>query len=216
MKLKRKLIILGACALLFVLSPFAQAANDYFDGDAHHLTPATRARSSDLNAAWDALEDGFDRLPSETNLKRGIINYVATDSGAADAYVVSLPYAPTSYVDGMEVLFKVANSNTGASTINVNSLGLKSIKRQDGTELNAGDLAATYIIILRYNATTGFFHINGGTVGTSGAGTMASQNANSVSITGGTIAASTLSGTLQFSSILDPVLDGSVTNRCFR
>jgi len=61
-----------------------------------------------------------------------------TDSGVADAYALnpigSGPQnTPISYIDGMRIRFVPGNDNTGASTINVNSLGVKDIKSIDGT-----------------------------------------------------------------------------------
>jgi hypothetical protein len=161
-------------------------SSDYFDSSTHQVTAGTRVRASDFNSSIDAIDVGLQKLPSEVNIKRGLINY-AVDSGIADAYVVTLTYVPTSYADGMEVIFKASAVNTGASTINVNALGVKSIKRQDGSELIAGDLPANKIISIRYNSTSGFFEIQG-TLSIGGAGTMALQNATAVAISGGTIA----------------------------
>ncbi len=160
-------------------------SSDYFDSSTHHVTAGTRVRASDINTTVDALDTGLAKLPSEVNIKRGLINY-AVDSGVANAYVVTLTYVPTSYADGMEVIFKATAINTGASTINVNALGVKSIKRQDGSDLIAGDIPAAKIISIRYNSTSGCFEIQG-TLSIGGAGTMALQNANAVAISGGTI-----------------------------
>jgi len=80
-----------------------------------------------------------------------------TDSGAADAYVLSAigsKSAPTSYFTGMRVRFVVGASNTGASTVNVASLGVKNIKGRDGsTDPGAGDLAVSQIVDLTYDGT---------------------------------------------------------------
>lgn len=90
-----------------------------------------------------------------------------TDSGSANACAVTLSPAPTSYADGMGVAIKIANANTGASTINVNGLGVKTIKNPDGTDLALGDLKAGGIYSLKYNSTTGNFILvgKGGVIG---------------------------------------------------
>jgi hypothetical protein len=168
-------------------------SSDYFDSSNYQQTAGTRARASSINTALDALDTGLALLPSEANLKRGLINY-AVDSGAADAYVVTLTYAPASYTDGMQVVFKASAVNTGACTINVNALGVKSITRQDGTAPVAGDIGANKITEIRYNSTSGQFEIQGSIGAASGTGTMAAQNANAVDITGGTIAGATVDG----------------------
>lgn len=87
----------------------------------------------------------------------------AADTGSANAYAVTLSPAPGSYTAGLEVVFKAANANTGASTLNVNSLGTQSIKKLDGaTALQAGDIAAGQIVTCIYDGTN--FQIQSATV----------------------------------------------------
>lgn len=75
------------------------------------------------------------------------------DTGAANAYVVTLSPAPSGYVAGMQVLVKVANTNAGgASTINVNALGAKAIQYA-GAALVAGTLVAGLIYGIVYDGT---------------------------------------------------------------
>jgi len=80
------------------------------------------------------------------------LNYAA-DTGAADAYVVAPSPAITAYATGQIVKLKPANANTGASTINVNGLGIKSIKNLDGTAIAANTLLTTGTYPLIYNGT---------------------------------------------------------------
>lgn len=75
------------------------------------------------------------------------------DTGAADAYVVAFANAPTAYTTGLQVIFKAANTNSGASTINVNGLGIKSIKKNVSTTLSANDILAGQIIGITYDGT---------------------------------------------------------------
>lgn len=77
----------------------------------------------------------------------------ALDSGAADAYVVAPSPVISSYVTGEVVVFKAVNANTGASTINVNGLGVKSIKKNGSSALEAGDIAAGQIVTVIYDGT---------------------------------------------------------------
>lgn len=80
------------------------------------------------------------------------------DTGAADAYVLA-PVSPKkaipAYFDGMTLSFKPGNINTGASTVNYASLGVKSIKDADGNILLPGALSGT--ILLRFNFSTDQF-----------------------------------------------------------
>ena len=97
-----------------------------------------------------------------TQLGVAISDYAAggdfyTESGSADVYVVSVvgvKKAPGSYFNGMRVRFLPGNVNTGASTINVATLGVKSIKLADGsTDPAAGDIPAASEVQLTYDGT---------------------------------------------------------------
>jgi hypothetical protein len=87
-------------------------------------------------------------------LQNGNLVYSA-DIGTADNYAVSLPIAPAAYSTGMTVTFKAANTNTGvAATLNVNSLGPKSIKKQGAaSDLASGDIAAGQMVTAVYDGT---------------------------------------------------------------
>jgi len=77
----------------------------------------------------------------------------AASASAANTYTASLTPVPASYTTGMSVLIKFTNTNTGAATINLNSLGAKSIKRLDGSALSSGDIYSSMIAILCYDGT---------------------------------------------------------------
>jgi hypothetical protein len=93
-----------------------------FYNDAGTLTANQLARASAVVAEFQSVEAGFDKLPTETELKQGATTYAA-DTGTANTYVVTLPYAPASYAAGLFVVMKVLTTNTGASTFNANALG---------------------------------------------------------------------------------------------
>jgi len=85
-----------------------------------------------------------------------------TDSGAADAYVCSAvgsKQAPTAYFDGMRVRFLAGADNAGASTVNVNALGLKDVVDYTGTALIGGEIVTADLIELIYNSGAGNFRI---------------------------------------------------------
>lgn len=85
-----------------------------------------------------------------------------SESGVADAYVLtrSGTFEPlSSYEDGVVVIFKPSNGNTGASTINVDEVGVKDLVSSDGSALSGGEIAADYYIIARYNSTSDDFEI---------------------------------------------------------
>ena len=114
------------------------------------LIANTLARAADVKAEFQGIEAGFDMLPEPTEVKLGTVQW-GIDSGSANVYVVALPYAPAAYTAGMVVRFKPLADNTGASTVNVNSLGAKAIKRPNGEALNAADIDATSVVELVYD-----------------------------------------------------------------
>ncbi len=77
----------------------------------------------------------------------------AASTTAANTYTASLQPTPPSYLTGMRSSIKFTNANTGAATINLNSLGAKSIKLLDGRDPYAGAIAAGMIADLRYDGT---------------------------------------------------------------
>ncbi len=81
------------------------------------------------------------------------------DSGAANAYVIGtvLGQRPPAYIDGMRCRFRPGNANTGASTVNVNGLGVKNITRPDAAALLAGDIATTHDTLIEYDIGSGTF-----------------------------------------------------------
>ncbi len=94
------------------------------------------------------------------------------DSGAADVYVVARTGAIhpwPSYVDGVAAVFKVGNTNTGASTINVSTLGVKSITNPDGSALIAGALVAGTYAKIRYVLASDRFELETGIISQVGA-----------------------------------------------
>jgi hypothetical protein len=101
--------------------------------------------------------------PSDANLEQlsiGMSNAAGsttfyTDSGTANAYVLTpiSPFkAPDAYRNGMEIRFRAGNASTTASTINVAGLGVKDIKRPDGTaNIGVGDISISIDITLRFD-----------------------------------------------------------------
>lgn len=84
----------------------------------------------------------------------------AADAGGSDTYAVSLPTAPSSYTDGLTVRFKANTANTGAATLNVNTLGAIAIKKFGGRDLGTGDIYASDVVEVIYLG--GVFYMIGG------------------------------------------------------
>ena len=90
--------------------------------------------------------------PSTKQVQNGSVNY-SSDTGVANAYIANLSPAPTAYVAGMHVFVNILNTNTAVSTINVNSLGVKSITTWNGVALISNELIAGQVAHLIYNGT---------------------------------------------------------------
>lgn len=77
----------------------------------------------------------------------------AVDSGAADAYVLASVFPASAYTAGLTRRFKATNANTGASTVNVDGLGLKSIKTTSGDDPSAGQIPLNGVVQIVYDGT---------------------------------------------------------------
>lgn len=83
-----------------------------------------------VKAALIASFPGFD----------GSVVVGGTDTGSANAYTLETVMA--AYVANTIVVWKASATNTGGSTININSLGSRVIKTVDGVALSAGDIVS--------------------------------------------------------------------------
>ena len=131
---------------------------DYYTHTNNKPTSQTRALASEIRDELDKIASSFALLPLPAALLGGLFNY-AVDTGLANAYVITLGSAITSYTDGMTLRFKATNANTSGSTINVNGLGLRSILRPDGTALSPSDIFAGQINQISYSSTMGAFQL---------------------------------------------------------
>lgn len=75
-----------------------------------------------------------------------------------NAIVITLNKAPSAYAAGQRFVFKAAATNTGSATLNVNSLGAKTLKKKnvDGASISAlvpGDIINGGIYTVFYDGT---------------------------------------------------------------
>lgn len=85
-------------------------------------------------------------------IQTGSIVYAA-DGEASDTYAITLTPAPSAYTTGMVIHFKANTANTDAATLNVNSLGAKTIKKLHDQDLSTGDIEAGQIVTVVYDGT---------------------------------------------------------------
>lgn len=83
-----------------------------------------------------------------------LLSDYVVDTGAADAYAITPVPAIAAYTTGQIFSFKSTHTNTTTSTLNVNALGVKTIKKLNGaTNLAAGDIVSGQIITVEYDGT---------------------------------------------------------------
>ena len=113
-----------------------------------------RARAEVVTAELNAIEDGFDVLPSR-NILAGSAHLLAeeTSASAADVYVLESDHPITSLLKGQTKRFFVTNTNTAPSTADVDGTGAKDIKDSSGADLVAQSLVAGRMAELVYNGT---------------------------------------------------------------
>jgi hypothetical protein len=114
----------------------------------------TKANTAESNA----------KTYSDTQLGTHTSDYVkhpgfGSTTGTANTYAITLSPVPTSYLDGMAVSVKINVDSTGASTLNVNGLGAKGLKKANGTDIT--NLKANGVYTFRYNSSTGNFIVQG-------------------------------------------------------
>ena len=99
----------------------------------------------------DATAAQYNNLRKDVVQKAG--DYAST-TGSANAYVLSVDAQIVSaYVEGTTFKFKANFTNTGAPTLNVNSLGAKTIKKNNDEDLLPGDIESGQIVSVVYDGT---------------------------------------------------------------
>lgn len=90
--------------------------------------------------------------------QEAIRNKKYTTAGWTTAYTLTVPNTPALY-DGLAVTVKMNATNTGSSTLNVNALWAKTLKKPDGTNLSSGDLTINWVYQFVYDLAQDFFFV---------------------------------------------------------
>lgn len=98
------------------------------------------------------LNNDFDSIDTDVYALLTDANY-DEDTGAANALLINPTPAWTEYKEGSRLWVLVNATNTGSTTINVSSLGVKNVLANDGTNLNAGELQAGGVYMLVFDGT---------------------------------------------------------------
>jgi hypothetical protein len=107
------------------------------------------------------------------NLQQQINNHLADDkkhidyavTSGTNTYTATIPNI-TSLTEGLSIKIKFTNANTGTSTLNINSLGAKTIQKGNGNALASGNIKAGQICHLVYTGSVFQLLGEGGEYGT--------------------------------------------------
>ena len=88
-------------------------------------------------------------------------------TGSSSAYVLATNSTHAALADMPLVAFRANHASTGASTLAVDGLTAKSIKKYHDVNLAAGDIETGQIVIVVYNATSDVYELISSTGGTS-------------------------------------------------
>lgn len=87
-----------------------------------------------------------------SQVQDGTFTYLSSVSGA-DTITASAPIGLSAYAAGQEFRFVSIGANTGAVTLNINSIGAKSVTKDGATALAAGDIASGAVCVVVYDGT---------------------------------------------------------------
>lgn len=93
--------------------------------------------------------------------------YGGTDTGSANAYILTFSATFTSYTNGTIIYWVPSHGNTGASTVNVNSLGAINITNADGSALSQGQILANQVAVIAIQGGVAVLLSSGNTVSAS-------------------------------------------------
>lgn len=142
-------------------------ANDYFTPPS--FVRFARATAADMNSLSNTVEASFDKLPIEADLKRQRVTYIAGVEASTDVFTAAATYPWTAYQAGATIFVKMPAANTGPATLNVSSLGAKTIRAHDGSALSSGEWTSGAIMGFVYHDGDAGFRLYPMTPGSLGA-----------------------------------------------
>lgn len=137
-----------------VLPSFGALANCAATGQVPQYSTSTHLWSCHTLVVGDLPNATFTTLTKTNTLQSGS---ACVDAGSTDTYACDLSPAITSYVAGTRYRFKANTANTGAASINFNSLGALAMKKPNGggiaTDLDDNDIRAGQWVECVYDGT---------------------------------------------------------------
>jgi hypothetical protein len=112
------------------------------------------------SAAPNTIDNNIREIKGAVTREWNHRSYTVTAGGTADAKTLTYSVAPDAYRNGQRYAFIANTTNTGSATLNVNSLGAKTIKKDvlgTLTALAASDMTAGMFVEVAFNASDNSF-----------------------------------------------------------
>lgn len=191
----------NASSVVSLPSPSAPGTQGYFTPG----NPGTGAPPTILQAEWcNRIQEELMSIvlaqaaitPSKTvysqvaqSLLSGALTFALDTSGAANTITVALPVTPVALTDGMKITVKIANTNTGATNLNLNAFGNKPCYYK-GAVFIGGEVTAGQYYDFVYSTGGNLWTLDSPSGGQAGlyigtAATGGTANAQTVSVTPG-------------------------------
>jgi len=148
----------GASVILTDFATYMQYINEAAIAGAVDATQIAKGivelpSQAEVDAGTATGGTGASLAPSPNQLRARKFHDYAADAGSTDSYAITLTPAPSAYSTGQVFIFKANTANTGACTLNVNSLGAVSIKKEVTLDPATGDILANQVITVVYDGT---------------------------------------------------------------
>lgn len=130
------------------------ATTPIFIGQNDPVVPTQGENDALIGNNTDIAVGSGNKFVTQTGLQHNAEKYVADTSGSTTAYVATLSPVPTSLTAGMIVYVKIVSANTTTTpSLNVNSLGAKTIVKTNNQALAVGDIGANMYCTFIYDLT---------------------------------------------------------------
>lgn len=125
----------------------------------YSTTPGTNTSINGINIAEgcppSGVNDALRQLAADgTSLWQTTPTWMGTTTGSSNAYVLTPSVALTAYTTGQGFRALTNFANSGSATLNISSLGAKSIVRYDNSALQANDIPSGALIDVVYDGTS--------------------------------------------------------------
>lgn len=130
------------------------AVNPISVGDNDPRVPTQGENDALVGNNTDIAVGTGNKFVTQTGLQKNAEKYATDTSASSTAYVITLSPVPTSLTNGMIVHAKIVTANTTTTpTLNVNSLGAKTIVKNNNAALVIGDIGANMYCTFIYDST---------------------------------------------------------------